>query len=149
MARDADDVDHAMKRMAEPAYAIEPDLSPAEFIAVLNASGLGARRPVGDSTRIARMIAGASLIVTARLNGTLVGVARSITDFARDLYLCDLAVDREWQGRGIGRALIARTRAEAGEECMCLLTAAPEAVSYYEAIGMPRIADAFRYPRAR
>ncbi len=39
MARDADDVDHAMKRMAEPAYAIEPDLSPAEFIAVLNASG--------------------------------------------------------------------------------------------------------------
>lgn len=135
--------------MDEPRYALEPDLSPAEFIAVLNASGLGERRPVDDPPRIARMIAGAGLIVTARMDGALVGVARSITDFARDLYLCDLAVDRAQQGRGIGRALIARTRAEAGEACMCLLTAAPEAVSYYEAIGMPRVVDAFRYPRAR
>lgn len=135
--------------MAEPEYALEPDLDPVQFIAVLNASGLGARRPVDDPPRIARMIAGANLIVSARIDGTLVGVARSITDFARDLYLCDLAVDRAYQGRGIGRALIARTRAEAGEQCLCLLTAAPEAVSYYEAIGMPRTANAFQYPRVR
>ncbi len=133
--------------MADPEYALEPDLDPVQFIAVLNASGLGARRPVDNPTRIARMIAGANLVVTARIDGKLVGVARSVTDFARDLYLCDLAVDRAHQGQGIGRALIARTRAEAGEECMCLLTAAPEAMSYYEAIGMPRVADAFRYPR--
>lgn len=132
-----------------PTYAIEPILSPAEFIAVLNASGLGERRPVDDPPRIARMIAGASLIVTARLDGALIGVARSLTDFARDLYLCDLAVDRAHQGQGIGRALIARTRAEAGEEAMCLLTAAPAAVGYYEAIGMPRVVNAFQYSRAR
>ncbi len=39
------------------------------------------------------MCENANLIVTARLDGKLIGVARSITDFAYCTYLSDLAVD--------------------------------------------------------
>jgi hypothetical protein len=40
-----------------PSYSIEPHLSPAEFISVLNHSTLGERRPVDDPDRIAKMLA--------------------------------------------------------------------------------------------
>ncbi len=131
------------------AYAVEAGLGVEEFAAVLRESGLGERRPVEDVARLETMLRGADLIVTARLAGRLVGVARSVTDWAFCLYLSDLAVSRDAQGQGIGRALLERTRAEAGPEVSVLLVAAPGAVTFYEAIGMPRVEAAFHYARAR
>jgi GNAT superfamily N-acetyltransferase len=130
------------------AYAVEAGLGVDEFKAVLRESGLGERRPVSDAGRLDKMLRGANLIVTARLEGRLVGVARSVTDWSYCLYLSDLAVSRDAQGLGIGRALIERTRAEAGPEVSVLLVAAPGAVTFYEGIGMPRVEAAFHYPRA-
>lgn len=130
-------------------YAHEPSLDTGAFIALLIDSGLGARRPVDDPARIARMLDGSGLIVTARVDGVLAGVARSITDFARDCYLADLAVAAAFKGQGIGRGLIEETRRLAGPECMCLLLSAPDAVAFYDHIGMPRAANAFLYPRSR
>lgn len=123
----------------------------AEFADVLNRSGLGARRPVDDLPRLQRMLDGANLVITARdgPDGPIVGVARSLTDWSYACYLSDLAVDRAFQGAGIGRQLIARTRALAGDEAMCLLVAAPDAVEFYERIGMPRTDRAFLFPRGR
>ncbi len=133
---------------AEPIYALEPDLGPVEFLAVLHASGLAARRPVDDPARIAAMLASAQLIATARVDGAIVGVARAITDYARDCYLCDLAVDRAHIGHGIGRALIAYVHAAAGPQTTLTLIAAPAAVSFYERIGLER-PNAFTIPRQR
>jgi len=130
-----------------PVYAVEPGLGAGEFIDVLRRSGLDARRPVEDPARIARMLAGASLIVTARTGALLVGVARSVTDFSYCCYLSDLAVDRALQGRGIGRRLIEETRRAAGPDCACLLLSAPGAVGFYRAIGMPVAENAFLYGR--
>ena len=132
--------------MAEAVYALEPDLAAAEFIAVLRASGLAERRPVDDLPRIIRMLANADLIATARAGDELVGVARAITDFARDCYLSDLAVDRAHAGRGIGRALITYVHAAAGAGTTLVLTAAPGAIGFYERIGLAR-PDAFIIPR--
>ncbi len=70
------------------AYQIEKDLSPEEFRAVLIHSTLGERRPVDDPERIAAMVEHANLIVTARDSGKLVGVARSLTDFAFCTFCC-------------------------------------------------------------
>ena len=67
--------------MPEVVYQLEPDLSTAEFIAVLVKSTLGERRPVDDPARIEGMLRQADVIVTARLNGQLVGVSRALTDF--------------------------------------------------------------------
>src|SRR5438045_3892697 len=95
-------------------YSREERLAAAAFIDVLNRSGLSARRPVSDPRRIQRMLAHANLIVTARDGGTLVGVARALSDFAYCCYLSDLAVDRAYQRQGIGKRLIAETRLAAG-----------------------------------
>lgn len=130
-------------------YAVEKTLAADEFVGILRRSGLAERRPVGEPDRIARMLAHANLIVTARDAGRLIGVARSLSDFAFCCYLSDLAVDRAWQGRGIGRALIEKTRDAAGPDSMVLLLSAPGAMSYYPHIGMPKADNAFLHPRRR
>ena len=117
-------------------YQLEPQLSVEEFIDVLVRSTLGERRPVDDRERIESMLKNADLIVTARLNGRLVGVSRAITDFAFCTYLSDLAVDESCQKRGIGRKLIERTHEAAGLMTRLILIAAPKARSYYPHIGM-------------
>ena len=119
------------------------------FIGVLVRSGLAERRPASDRARIARMLAGSNLIIVAHDGDTLVGVARSITDYAYCCYLSDLAVDRAYQGRGIGKRLIAETREAAGPETMCLLVSAPDSIGFYDAIQMPRQTRAFMFPRAQ
>jgi GNAT superfamily N-acetyltransferase len=133
----------------EIAYAVEERLTAQEFVDVLHRSGLAERRPVDEPDRIAKMIAHGNLFVTARDNGKLVGVARSLTDFAYCCYLSDLAVDRAYQKRGIGRALVDRTREAAGPDAMVLLLSAPAAMSFYPRIGMPKAENAFIFPRRR
>lgn len=126
-------------------------ISAEQFADILDRSGLGERRPVSDMPRLRRMLDGASLIVTARDadTGHIVGIARSLTDWCYACYLSDLAVDRAFQGKGIGRKLIETTREFAGEESMCLLVSAPDSVGFYQSIGMPATDKAFLYPRIR
>lgn len=122
--------------MSDIVYAVEPDLAAADFRDVLIRSTLGERRPVGDLERLDRMLRQADIVVTARRDGRLVGVARSLTDFSFCCYLSDLCVDAAQQKQGIGLALIERTRAEMGPECLLVLLAAPAAVGYYPHIGL-------------
>jgi predicted N-acetyltransferase YhbS len=120
-------------------YELEPNLSPLEFVDVLVRSTLAERRPVGDAETIAAMLAGADVIVTARMaSGLLVGVSRAITDSSYCTYLSDLAVDVAYQGRGIGRELIRRTHERAGLKTTLILLSAPKAQTYYPHIGMRR-----------
>jgi predicted N-acetyltransferase YhbS len=119
-------------------YARETGLDPDEFIQLLNDSTLGERRPVNHRERIIRMCNNANLIITARHNnGKLVGIARSLTDFAFCTYLSDLAVSEAYQKKGIGKELVKRVR-EAVPEATLILLAAPKAVDYYPKIGMIR-----------
>ena len=127
-------------------YQLEPELSAAEFALLLKESGLAARRPQ-DLTRLDVMLRAAQLVVTARNAGRLVGLARSITDWAYCLYCSDLCVDRAEQRKGIGKALLARTAAEAPGVKTCLLLSAPDAVSFYEAAGFQRHDGAFVFAR--
>ena len=123
--------------MSSIIYALEPELSVAEFVDVLRRSTLAGRRPVDDPARIAGMLRHADVLVTARAaDGILVGVSRAITDFSYCTYLSDLAVARECQGRGIGRELIRRTHEAAGLATTLILLAAPAAETYYPHVGM-------------
>ncbi|MGE3167217.1 MAG: GNAT family N-acetyltransferase [Planctomycetota bacterium] len=116
-------------------YAREESVGSAEFVAVLRSSTLGERRPIDDLARIEGMLQNANLIVTARFDGELVGIARSLTDFHYACYLSDLAVDQRHQRRGIGRALIRVTREHLAPKCRLILLAAPAAVDYYPRLG--------------
>lgn len=133
-------------------YASEPALDVAEFQRVLAESGLGATRPVDDESRLRAMLSGANLIVTARLDQPgrpLVGAARGITDFSWCCYLCELAVSASAQGLGIGKGLLDEARRQLGPQVSLILASVPEAVGFYERIGMPRMPDAFWYKRER
>ncbi len=117
-------------------YAVEPELGADEFIDVLVRSTLAERRPVDDRAAMGRMLEQADLIVTARVGGRLVGISRALTDFSFCTYLSDLAVDHEFQRRGIGKELIRRTHEAAGLGTTLILLAAPKARGYYPRIGM-------------
>lgn len=116
-------------------YQIEEHLDTTEFIQILINSTLGERRPVNDPERIGKMLQQANLIVTARENGVLIGVARSLTDFVYCTYLSDLAVDERYQKKGIGKELIRMTKNHSSKAKLILLSA-PKAVHYYPKIGM-------------
>ena len=117
-------------------YQQESDLSPDEFISLMSRSTLAERRPVDDPARIQAMLQHADLILTARVDGLLVGVSRALTDFSFCTYLSDLAVDEAFQKQGIGRELIERTHQAAGRQTRLILIAAPKARSYYPHIGL-------------
>jgi hypothetical protein len=96
-------------------YALEPRLGVEEFTVLLRRSPLADRRPLHEPERLARMLAAADLIVTARRpGGTLIGVARTLTDFAYCCYIADLAIDRDHARRGVDQELIRRTHEAAG-----------------------------------
>lgn len=118
-------------------YQKEDRLPVSEFIEVLKNSTLGERRPVDDPGRIQGMVENANLVITARDNGRLVGVARSVSDLVYCTYLSDLAVDAEYQKQGIGKELIRITKEHAPQAKLILLSA-PAAVKYYPRIGMKR-----------
>lgn len=125
-------------------YALEPNLTADEFIAVLMRSTLAERRPVRERARIEKMLSNADIIVAARdRGGAIVGVSRCVSDFSFCCYCSDLAVDAAHQGKGIGKRLIDESVRAAGEYAHFVLLAAPGAVTYYEHIGMRRLDVAF------
>jgi len=126
-------------------YRVNANLQPEQLAAVFERSGI--RRPVREIERIRKMITHANLTVTAWDGEALVGVARALTDFCWCCYLSDLAVDKSYQRQGIGRTLIERVQAEAGDETSLLLLAAPEAAEYYPKIGFEPVLNGWLLPR--
>ena len=126
-------------------FKINAPLEADEVIALFRASGI--RRPVDDKERITRMIRNANLIITAWDQDKLVGIARSLSDFAYCTYLSDLAVHRDYQHRDIGRQLIGLTRQETGPESMLLLLASETAMGYYPRVGFEKVTNGFIMPR--
>lgn len=123
-----------------------------EFAGVLERSGLAARRPVEDRDRLASMLAGANLVVTAWDGDDLVGIARSLTDRVYVTYLADLAVARSHQSLGIGRRLVHETVAACDPGCRVVLLAAPAAADYYPRLGFDAHPSAWvleGFPRKR
>ncbi|WEX07865.1 GNAT family N-acetyltransferase [Chelativorans sp. AA-79] len=132
-------------------YAREQELEVAEFRRVLVESGLGAMRPVDDEARLKTMLEQAGLIITARLDQPgkpLVGVARGVTDSAWCCYVSELAVAASAQGLGIGKGLLEEARRQIGPRVALFLVSVPDAVRFYERIGMDRITEAFWFKRS-
>ncbi|AEL25778.1 GNAT family N-acetyltransferase [Cyclobacterium marinum] len=119
------------------AYQAEPQLKASDFQKLLISSTLGERRPVGDLKRLEKMLLHADLILTARKDGELIGIARSISDESYCTYLSDLAVHIDFQKQGIGKKLVKLTK-EAFPLANLILLSAPKAVDYYPKIGMKK-----------
>ena len=114
---------------------LEPELSVLEYRHILIASGLASRRPVDHSDRLAVLLGRADVLVTARAQGQLLGIGRAILWGGRLCYLADLAVDPDYQRRGIGRRIIESVHAHVSYRLLFLI-AVPDAVGYYRHLGL-------------
>lgn len=121
-------------------------ISPEQFVDLLQRSTLGERRPLHDPLCIEAMLNHANLLCTAWDGDRLVGVARSVTDFAYCCYLSDLAVDAAYQRQGIGRNLIRLTASRLGENAKIILLSAPKVEGYYPKIGFEAHHSAWMLP---
>jgi GNAT superfamily N-acetyltransferase len=116
-------------------YSHDRRLSVEEFIDVLRRSTLAERRPVQDIACVREMLKHANLMCSAWHEDKLVGIARSVTDFAYCCYLSDLAVDVAYQKAGVGKALLRLIQSRLGPRCLIILLAAPKAEGYYPKLG--------------
>jgi ribosomal protein S18 acetylase RimI-like enzyme len=130
-------------------YCTDRKIDVGAFQDILERSGLAARRPVGDASRLERMLNAYNLIVTAWHGELLVGVATCWTDYAHSAYLADLAVAADHQRAGIGRRLVELARTTVGPQVTLILLSAPAAVNYYPKIGMERFTDCFIFRRSQ
>jgi predicted N-acetyltransferase YhbS len=134
-----------MKKMTTIHYEESKTISAEKLADVFKKSGI--RRPVEDLPRLQKMIDQADITISAWDGGTLVGIARAITDFSYCCYLSDLAVDRDYQKKGIGKELVRRVHEQLGDDISLLLLASPIAMEYYPKIGFQKIENGYIMPR--
>jgi len=116
-------------------YRLNREVSVAQFVGLLERSGLAERRPMSDLECLQGMLAQANLTISAWCADELIGIARCVTDFYYCCYLSDLAVDASWQGLGVGRELQRLVKAALKPSCKLILIAAPKANDYYPKLG--------------
>ena len=135
--------------MRENIRIIEERISAEEYIDFLKRTNLGSQYPKERfADRIAKLVTTVSISLVARNEqGVVVGVLFGLTDFAYWLYVTDLGVDRNYEGRGIGRQLMKMAHEKAGGEkdIAVYLIANEDAISFYEKLGMKKADDVMQY----
>jgi ribosomal protein S18 acetylase RimI-like enzyme len=112
-----------------------------QILSLYKSSGI--RRPIADETRIQNMYGHSNLVVTAWDGASLVGIARSLTDYCYACYLSDLAVEKAYQGAGVGKKLVEITLEAIGDQTSLILLSAPSAIGYYPRLGFEKIENGF------
>ena len=97
-------------------------------------------RPVWERDRLWSIFERSSLVLTAWKGARLVGIARVLSDGVLFSYLCDLAVEPDVQGLGIGGSLIQVVLDRcAGTD----LVLRGQIGSHYAHLGFERVEDAW------
>jgi len=95
-------------------------------------------RPTGDRAAIERMFEASSLVISAWHGERLVGLARVLSDGVLFSFLCDLAVEPDVQGYGIGKKLIDEVLARC-EGTELVLRDSDISSGFYQRLGFRRI----------
>ncbi|WP_409295661.1 GNAT family N-acetyltransferase [Peribacillus sp. SCS-26] len=134
-----------METVTRITYKVNETIKADELANVFKMSGI--KRPSDDLKRLQTMIDNSNVIITAWDHNQPVGVARAITDYSYSCYLSDLAVNKAYQNKGIGRELVRLVHEHIGEEVVLLLLASPIAMEYYPRIGFEKIDNGFKISR--
>lgn len=95
-------------------------------------------RPTGDRAAIERMFDASSLVLSAWHGERLVGLARVLSDGVLFSFLCDLAVEPDVQGYGIGKKLIDEVLARC-EGTELVLRDSDISSGFYQRLGFRRV----------
>ena len=135
--------------MSERIKIREERVTAEEYIRFLKRTDLGSQYPKERfEERISKLVNNVTVSLIARNeNGLIVGVLFGLTDYVYWLYVTDLGVDRDYEGRGIGRQLMKTAHDIAGGEkdIAVYLIANENAVPFYEKLGMKKAEDVMQY----
>lgn len=117
-----------------------------ELVALYRAVGWTAY--ADDADTLTRAIAGSSFVVTARRDGTLVGLARAICDDATICYLQDILVVPDAQRTGVGSRLAREIlhRYATVRQKVLLTDDEPAQRAFYQSLGYTEIRDVTQAP---
>lgn len=86
-------------------------VDPREAAALYVELGWGTARRY-SAARVKRALAACDIVVSAKNDaGELVGLGRALSDFALDTKILDVVVAPEYQGHGVGRAIMKKIEA--------------------------------------
>lgn len=74
--------------------------------------------------------------------GRLIGAGRALADGIDCSYLCDIAVHPDYQGRGIGKAIVSRLVERSKDHRKIILYAVPGKEPFYKKLGFKRMTTA-------
>lgn len=135
--------------MSEEIKIKEERISATEYIDFLKRTDLGSQYPKERfEERISKLVKNVSISLVARNeSGLIIGILFGLTDYVYWLYVTDLGVDRNYEGRGIGRRLmkIAHDIAGGEKDIAIYLIANENAVPFYEKLGMKKADDVMQY----
>ena len=99
-------------------------------------------RQTDSADRIERAFANSSLVLSAWDGERLVGLARVLTDGVAVAYLCDLAVEPDVQGAGLGKRLIDEVLARV-EGAELVLRDSSLSSGFYDRLGFESVGNAW------
>jgi N-acetylglutamate synthase-like GNAT family acetyltransferase len=120
------------------------DVDLDQLTTLFNSVGWQARTV--DRARLRQQLVGAMFVVSAWKAGTLVGIARAISDGATNAYISTVAVLPGCQGQGIGRELMRRLTS-GRQGIQFVLHARPAMKEFYLKCGFEHAEDMLRIPR--
>ncbi|WP_299203533.1 GNAT family N-acetyltransferase [uncultured Amphritea sp.] len=83
-------------------------------------------------------LAGSHSLVTARVNGELIGLGNALSDGHLVVYYPHMLVAPEYQGQGVGKQLMQAMQQRYQGFHQQMLTADGEAIGFYESLGFSR-----------
>lgn len=103
----------------------------AELSALYRIAPLGEKKP--DDLK--RAFTNSMYKCFVRSGGRLVGAGRALADGVDCSYLCDVAVHPDFQGRGLGKAIIAKLKELSAGHRKIILYANPGKEGFYRRLG--------------
>ncbi|GHA40828.1 GNAT family N-acetyltransferase [Photobacterium aphoticum] len=124
---------HTQNQMLEVTFSRDIEL--AEVIALYQANEWSSAQV---PEKLIPALLNSDSLVTARLNGRLVGIGNAISDGHLVVYYPHMLVHPDVQGQGIGRQMMQLMQTRYASFHQQMLTADGKAIAFYESLGFER-----------
>ncbi|MCE0495755.1 GNAT family N-acetyltransferase [Vibrio salinus] len=114
---------------------ISKEIEESEVVALYQANGWSSAKV---PNKLLPALLNSDTLVTARINGRLVGLGNAISDGYLVVYYPHMLVDPNYQGIGIGRKIMELMQTIYKDFHQQMLTADGDAVDFYRALGFER-----------
>ncbi|MEY0767048.1 MULTISPECIES: GNAT family N-acetyltransferase [Providencia] len=116
-------------------YKVNFAISIEDFVRLIRQSPFKEMVTTDNPTQLDAMLNNADLLVSAWDEEQVVGFVRTVTDFSSCCYICELAVDTQYQKHGIDRQLMRLVAEELPADCQILFFSTDSNLTEYLKLG--------------